>query len=168
MRPTAPSTHSLPPATHADPPTPTESPHPWALLDGRTGDSDDSRLLQRDQKGAGINGGGKERNVAAVSAEREVVVVELERLALASGDSEDREKLKLRKQELRSLVKSHTRKYETAVHHRLYEVVDKAGKLLAWLERRDRECTWVLKVKNAGHVLQTSAADIAETFADYY
>ncbi|KAJ1192598.1 hypothetical protein NDU88_001905 [Pleurodeles waltl] len=43
------SDHCLPAVTHAGPPTSTESPHPWALLDGRAGDSDDSGLLQRDQ-----------------------------------------------------------------------------------------------------------------------
>ncbi|KAJ1081797.1 hypothetical protein NDU88_001972 [Pleurodeles waltl] len=45
---------------------------------------------------------------------------------------------------------------------------DKTGKLLAWLERRYRERTWVLRVKNSQRVTQTTGAAIAETFADYY
>ncbi|KAJ1162910.1 hypothetical protein NDU88_003374 [Pleurodeles waltl] len=108
----------------------------------------------------------KEMRLQRAAMEREVV--EMEGLALASGDPEDQDKLKLRQQELQALAENYTRKYATGVHRRLYKVRYKAGKLLACLERRDRERAWVLKLENAGDVLQILGAEIAETFADYY
>ncbi|KAJ1150343.1 hypothetical protein NDU88_003137 [Pleurodeles waltl] len=108
----------------------------------------------------------KEMQMQCAANEREVM--ELKGIALALGDPKDWGKIKLRQQELRSLVENHARKYVTAVHCQQYEVGDKVGKLLAWLKRRDIERTWVLKVEKVGHVLQTSGTDIAETFADYY
>ncbi|KAJ1193304.1 hypothetical protein NDU88_002603 [Pleurodeles waltl] len=44
----------------------------------------------------------------------------------------------------------------------------KAGKLLAWLERRDRECAWVLRVENSEQATQTTGTAITENFTDYY
>ncbi|KAJ1140359.1 hypothetical protein NDU88_006714 [Pleurodeles waltl] len=80
---------------------------------------------------------------------------------------EAREKLRLRQMELISLAENHTRQYSIAVR-RLYEVGNKAGKLLAWLEQKDRECVWVLRVENSELDMQTTGAALAETFADYY
>ncbi|KAJ1205745.1 hypothetical protein NDU88_001172 [Pleurodeles waltl] len=87
----------------------------------------------------------KETLLKCATMKREVM--ELEGLALASSDPEDRDKLKLKQQELRALVENHTSKYVTAVNCRLYKVGEKAGKLLAWLERKEREHVWCYRWK---------------------
>ncbi|KAJ1203978.1 hypothetical protein NDU88_007759 [Pleurodeles waltl] len=95
-------------------------------------------------------------------------IVSLEATALASNDPEDHEQLRLRQSELRALAGTQARQHAIAVQCRLYDVGDKAGKLLSWLERRDRERTWVLSVENSERATQTTGVAIAETFADYY
>ncbi|KAJ1188871.1 hypothetical protein NDU88_005628 [Pleurodeles waltl] len=97
-----------------------------------------ARVISRNAVGSLLRGQGqvllgvakKELPLKCVAIERDIV--ELEEIALASGNPEDQEKL--RQLELRSLVENHARNYTVAVNRWLYEVGDKASKL-----RRDRE-----------------------------
>ncbi|KAJ1207156.1 hypothetical protein NDU88_002548 [Pleurodeles waltl] len=56
--------------------------------------------------------------------------------------------------------------------HRFYDVWEKASRLLAWLQHRDRdrdrERSWVPGITSRKGVLQTSSTGTADTFATYY
>ncbi|KAJ1110025.1 hypothetical protein NDU88_007380 [Pleurodeles waltl] len=50
----------------------------------------------------------------------------------------------------------------------LYDDSDKANKLLAWLDRRDLERSWVLEIDDKEGRFQRDGPTIASAFADYY
>ncbi|KAJ1097427.1 hypothetical protein NDU88_002546 [Pleurodeles waltl] len=89
-------------------------------------------------------------------------------MALVPRTLEDQGKLQLRQQELWSQVEYRARNYAITAQRRVYEVGDKAGKLLAWPEQRDSESSGVLKKENAESILQTTGITIAKAFAEYY
>ncbi|KAJ1132487.1 hypothetical protein NDU88_010796 [Pleurodeles waltl] len=66
------------------------------------------------------------------------------------------------------MAENQVRKHALATECRLYDVEEKANKLLAWLERIERERSWVLIVHWKDGILQTMSAAIAGTFATYY
>ncbi|KAJ1097690.1 hypothetical protein NDU88_002807 [Pleurodeles waltl] len=75
---------------------------------------------------------------------------------------------RFRQQELRDLAEGRARVKALEGQRRLYDVGDKASKLIAWLERRDKGRNWVVSVRNAeGQECKTSG-DITEAFVDYY
>lgn len=45
---------------------------------------------------------------------------------------------------------------------------DKANKMLAWLEKRDRERNWVLEIHSKEGGIYNTGTHIAEAFANYY
>ncbi|KAJ1166742.1 hypothetical protein NDU88_007139 [Pleurodeles waltl] len=49
-----------------------------------------------------------------------------------------------------------------------YEVGDKANKLLAWLEKRDRCRSWVTEIRDETGGRHTTEDTIAQAFATYY
>ncbi|KAJ1176807.1 hypothetical protein NDU88_002074 [Pleurodeles waltl] len=76
--------------------------------------------------------------------------------------------LRLRQQELRGSADGRMRAHGLATQRRLYDVGDKANKLIVWLERRDRGRIWVVTLRDAvGQECRTSG-DITEAFAEYY
>ncbi|KAJ1113260.1 hypothetical protein NDU88_001514 [Pleurodeles waltl] len=76
--------------------------------------------------------------------------------------------LRLKQQELRDRAENAARKYTLAVQRRLYDVVDKAGKLIVWLERRDMGRNWVGELRGTEGKSLTTGPGIAEAFASYY
>ncbi|KAJ1153896.1 hypothetical protein NDU88_006654 [Pleurodeles waltl] len=69
---------------------------------------------------------------------------------------------------LEAVAENLVQKYALATQHRLYDFGEKASRLLAWLQRVDRECSWVRGITSREGVLQTSSAGIANTFVTYY
>ncbi|KAJ1129438.1 hypothetical protein NDU88_007808 [Pleurodeles waltl] len=81
---------------------------------------------------------------------------------------EQRHQLRLRQQELRDLAGSRARAHALATQRHLYDVGDKANKLIVWLERRDRGRTWQVIVPEAAGQAYKTVGDIAEAFAEDY
>ncbi|KAJ1098591.1 hypothetical protein NDU88_003699 [Pleurodeles waltl] len=76
--------------------------------------------------------------------------------------------LRLKRYERRALAEQHAWAYALATQRRLYEVGDKANKRLAWLDKRDREQSWVREVQSKDGALCGSKKPIVEDFATYY
>ncbi|KAJ1202179.1 hypothetical protein NDU88_005980 [Pleurodeles waltl] len=55
-----------------------------------------------------------------------------------------------------------------ALLRRLYDVGDKAGRLLAWLDKRDQERSWVRTIRNKEGTDCESSESKVEVFAVYY
>lgn len=45
---------------------------------------------------------------------------------------------------------------------------DKANKLIAWLEKRDKSRTWVSEIRTEEGVQGSTGAELTEVFARYY
>ncbi|KAJ1103865.1 hypothetical protein NDU88_001286 [Pleurodeles waltl] len=69
---------------------------------------------------------------------------------------------------LRALAEQHARAHALVTWRRLYDVGDKADKLLAWLDGWDRERSWVRQVKSGDGTKCGTNELIAEAFAVYY
>ncbi|KAJ1104305.1 hypothetical protein NDU88_001717 [Pleurodeles waltl] len=76
--------------------------------------------------------------------------------------------LRLKRYELRALAERHARAYALASHHQLYDVGDKAKRLLAWLDKCNQECSWVRVILTKEEATCESSESIAEAFAAYY
>ncbi|KAJ1148710.1 hypothetical protein NDU88_001538 [Pleurodeles waltl] len=76
--------------------------------------------------------------------------------------------LRLRQQELRDLADGRARVHALATQRRLYDVGDKANKLMPWLKSRDRGRNWVVTVRDAARQACRTGGDIAEASAEYY
>lgn len=75
--------------------------------------------------------------------------------------------LEVTQRELQALVEGEARTKIQTTQHRLYESGDRAGKLLAWLSRKEREANWVNQIEEAG-TRHTTAPAIVEAFAHHY
>ncbi|KAJ1088183.1 hypothetical protein NDU88_001342 [Pleurodeles waltl] len=93
------------------------------------------KTVLRGQAQASLWVTGKEMRLACATIEKDIV--SLEATTLASNNPEDHEKLQLRQSEPRALAENQAKQPAVAVQRRLYDVGDKAGRLLAWLEHRD-------------------------------
>ena len=80
----------------------------------------------------------KKKELAEVS-ELENHILQLEALAATTSDSLTYRQLVTLKAEYNDLASGRGRQQLLATHHRLYETGDKAGKLLAWLNKREAE-----------------------------
>ncbi|KAJ1094107.1 hypothetical protein NDU88_007191 [Pleurodeles waltl] len=56
----------------------------------------------------------------------------------------------------------------TLRHRGDYYVGDKAGRILAWLEKRDQAQSWVLRLTTDSGEVKKGVEDIAAGFATYY
>lgn len=83
-------------------------------------------------------------------------------------EAQRRHKLALKQRELRDFEDHQARAYALASQRKLYDLGDKANRVIAWLEKRDRERRWVPELVNSEGKLCVTGADIAETFAQYY
>ncbi|KAJ1118985.1 hypothetical protein NDU88_007171 [Pleurodeles waltl] len=113
---------------------------------------------------------GLEDQVQFLTVEQERIVARLEdqegRVGRGRGVSSHQQCFK--RNELRSLPEQHARAYVLAPQLRLYDVGDIANKLLAWLDKRDQERSWVREVQNKEEVACRSNESIAEAFDAYY
>ncbi|KAJ1186077.1 hypothetical protein NDU88_002862 [Pleurodeles waltl] len=91
-----------------------------------------------------IRGKRKEQNLQEAELGLELVVFE------ARGQAEGgvEEGLRIKRYELRALAEQHARASVMASQRQLYDVGDKANKLMAWLDKGDRERSWVREVQN--------------------
>ncbi|KAJ1110768.1 hypothetical protein NDU88_008114 [Pleurodeles waltl] len=71
-------------------------------------------------------------------------------------------------QDLRAQAENQAKEYATTAQRRLYEVVEKTSRLSAWLEKRDVERSWVLRIGNEMGVPHTTGKAIVQTFDEYY
>lgn len=56
----------------------------------------------------------------------------------------------------------------TKIQHTVYEVGDKAGKLLAWLDKREQANRWVAQLTLDTGTIVTDPQQIVNTFAHHY
>ncbi|KAJ1164164.1 hypothetical protein NDU88_004609 [Pleurodeles waltl] len=70
--------------------------------------------------------------------------------------------------DLRALAERQARAFALASQCRLYDVGDKAGRLLAWLDKLDQERSWVRTMRNKEGTDCGSSESIVEAFAAYY
>ncbi|KAJ1131001.1 hypothetical protein NDU88_009344 [Pleurodeles waltl] len=87
------------------------------------------KAVLRGQAQAALGRQKKEARLACNTIVKDIIC--LEAAALASNKPEDSEKLRLRQSELRALAENQAKQYAIAVQRRLYDVGDKAGRLLA-------------------------------------
>ncbi|XP_078502562.1 uncharacterized protein LOC144758587 [Lissotriton helveticus] len=73
-----------------------------------------------------------------------------------------------KQREYRELVSNEAKTQSLATLHRLYDVGDKSGKLLAWLGRKERAARWVAQVRRDEGRMEKTDKGIAEAFALHY
>ncbi|KAJ1160426.1 hypothetical protein NDU88_000928 [Pleurodeles waltl] len=95
------------------------------------------KAVLRGQAQALIGGKKKENTLQIEALEREVGT--LQDQLPGDGSEELRQRLIAKQTELRELAEDDAREYALATQRRLYDTGDKASKLLAWLDRRDKE-----------------------------
>ncbi|KAJ1089653.1 hypothetical protein NDU88_002802 [Pleurodeles waltl] len=76
--------------------------------------------------------------------------------------------LLLKQQELTDLVDNSAHVHALATQRRLYDVGDRANRLLAWLEKRNWGRNWVMGIRDEAGDRRTTGDDIPEAFATYY
>ncbi|KAJ1207148.1 hypothetical protein NDU88_002540 [Pleurodeles waltl] len=76
--------------------------------------------------------------------------------------------LRLKQYNLRALAEQQARAYATASQCRLYDVGDKASRLLAWLDKPNQECSCVRIIRTKEGTTCESSESIVEAFAVYY
>ena len=86
---------------------------------------------------------------------------------IANPHSEILRRIEQAREEYRCLFQQEARTQYRAQQGRLYEVGNKAGKLLAWLARRDEEQRWISGVFDTSGTPVETAGQIAQTFADF-
>ncbi|KAJ1113895.1 hypothetical protein NDU88_002135 [Pleurodeles waltl] len=114
-----------------------------------------------------IGGIRKERILQCTELEKEIAALGAEALSEGQSSPDQSHRLQLRQQELRDLAENKARLCALATQRRLYVVGDKANKLIAWLERRDRGRNWFITQRRRGGTHTTGEA-IADAFATYY
>ncbi|XP_069083442.1 uncharacterized protein [Pleurodeles waltl] len=97
----------------------------------------------------------------------EAKLLEIERKATHTPTSPLLRQLELTKVEYKELAEKETKARLRATQCRLYETGDKAGKLLAWPGKKEREARWVQVIETQNGARATEDNDIAETFAGY-
>lgn len=112
--------------------------------------------------------GAKKKEEALYVHRLEDDILGMEQAHGENPSAELRHRLQLKQKELRARVENEARAYALATQHRLYDVGDKSLKLLAWLERRHRERTWVTGVRDKAGTLVTSSVQMAELFAVHF
>ncbi|KAJ1188315.1 hypothetical protein NDU88_005076 [Pleurodeles waltl] len=100
--------------------------------------------------------------------EKEITAIKLTVLQVGQPSPEQCHRLRLRQQQLRDLVGNKARAYVLVIQGHLYNVGDKANKLVAWLTGRDRGKDWVGTIRDKTGETHTTSEDIAKTFAQYY
>ncbi|KAJ1119213.1 hypothetical protein NDU88_007399 [Pleurodeles waltl] len=99
-----------------------------------------------------IGGKKKERNMQAPNLEWEIAALEARCEVDRGAEGGLQLQLRFKLYELRALAEQHARAYALATQHRLCDVDDKANKLQVWLDKRDRERSWVREVKIVTYV----------------
>ncbi|KAJ1205559.1 hypothetical protein NDU88_000987 [Pleurodeles waltl] len=88
-------------------------------------------------------------------------MLELEERAKTTATADCRHRLQLRQQDFKVLVENQTQTYSLATQRHLYDVGEKASKLLALLDRRNGERSWVLVIHDGSGTLHIANAAIA-------
>ena len=72
------------------------------------------------------------------------------------------------KTEYHDLVTGQVKQQFLTTHHRLYETGDKAGKMLAWLSKREVQGRWVGRIVDTDGRVNRTDQHISSAFAAYY
>ncbi|KAJ1126474.1 hypothetical protein NDU88_004881, partial [Pleurodeles waltl] len=115
-----------------------------------------------------IAGKKKECNLQCAELEREIAVLEAHYHTEGEVEGGLLHLLHLKWQDLHTLAEQHAWAYTLASQSQLYDVDDKDNKLLVWLDRRDRERSWVREIWNKEGAPCRSNEAIAEAFATYH
>lgn len=76
--------------------------------------------------------------------------------------------LSLKRQQYKELLWSEELARSQLTHHRIYESGDKAGKLLAWLDKKDRADRWIPNLQLHNGSIITNPQDIVNALADHF
>ena len=88
-----------------------------------------------------IAGHNKEKKAKLTDLESEVI--SLEHMVLTSDESADLHRVRVEQKEHRDTAEDAAKARAVAMQHRIYEAVDKAGKLLACLDKKETADRWV-------------------------
>ncbi|KAJ1153191.1 hypothetical protein NDU88_005953 [Pleurodeles waltl] len=64
------------------------------------------------------------------------------------------------------LAENRARSHALAIECHLYDMGDKASTLMTWLDKRDKDCSWV--ILDIANVMPMTSAATSDTFAAYY
>lgn len=107
----------------------------------------------------------KKHNQQITQLESEIL--QLEHTHRDSPTEEIAHKLQTKQLEYKALAREKTQAKLLRTHHRVYELGEQTGKMLAWLKKRDQAARWVHKLILENDHPITDPNDIAEAFADH-
>ena len=113
-----------------------------------------------------IAGHNKEKRAKLNELEEELL--SLERSAVESTETGNMHQVKIKRKEYRDIAEEAAKYSARATQHRIYEAGDKAGKLLAWLSKRDMADRWVPSITQLEGKTVTGEEPVEEVFAKYY
>lgn len=111
---------------------------------------------------------GLRKEKCAVATHLEEQILNLERQLLEHDSEDTRHNLKIKTTELSDLARDAAKTYHRATLSKLYDVGDKAGKLLAWLDKRSQAQRLVVEFTTDSGSHLTDPQDIADEFGRYY
>ena len=113
-----------------------------------------------------ITGHKRDKQSKINNLEREVW--ELEQGLITGNDTEARHKLNLKLKEYRDESTEAAKSRIRTTQYKVYEIRNKANKLLAWLDKRDQEQRWVLELHTDTREIVTDRQGITTEFATYF
>ena len=108
----------------------------------------------------------REKNLVSELLEKELQI--LEKVMIESPSAATIHAINVKKKEYLDVATEAAKAAYLATQHRLYEVGNKAGKLIAWLDRREEEGRWIHEIKNHKGETATDPKEIAEIFSQHY
>lgn len=110
----------------------------------------------------------KEKTAQMDLLESELLTLESTRCETDEQDKEKHHQLRLKEKELKDVGINQAKFHALATQRRIYDLGDKANKMIAWLEKRDRDRNWVPGIRTAEGGIRDTGVGITEAFVQYY